>query len=582
MDSLNSLRGSVLDPGYHCSACRDKGHKIEACVYCSMCVKHYCLECTTLHGELFPNHTVSGNEHGRTPRGPQKKGGATKCEKHGGQQLTMYCASHDNVCCPLCADGEHRLCRDVQPISGISESVHRRADVKHLAMVIEKLANRVAHLSDDRKKAHKTLKDSYKDIVSEIRQTREHLNRVLARLEKQTVEELDVLYKDVSSKIQHDIDVCERKNHSLKKQLEELHTRRAGDETITRLVQTESEEKIAEAEQLLGKLENQDFTLKFRPDHSVDEFLSGLHVIGKIEQPYSAETSGLSAMLEMGLSLTPRRLPSPPHHMYHVQFLENHNVQVRGDVDICYITGCCQLPNGDIIIVDCSNGRIKLLNNTFHVLAHCAIPDFAQDACCITNNEVAVTVNNSRENIHEIQFIGIANNQLHLTRKIKLTHDCDGIAHHADHLYVSSWDALYSYTTSGRFVGKLYQETSENDTTVYRIAVSDDGTRIYVTNVDSDSLVTLDHNGYVLATLTDADLRKPSGVCVASGGQVFVAGEMSNTIIQVDREGERKLGTVAGHLEGLKVPQALCFDRHSVALIASQDKSDNLIVMHMK
>jgi len=472
-----------------------------------------------------------------------------------------------------------RNCRDVKAVSRLSESLLIKVDLKHMNTVIETLTSRVAHLRDARKGEQRTLTNSYKHAVQEIKKLREHFSRVLERLESQTLDELDIVYKDYNEKILEDVKKCDREIASLRKKAEELNSRRARDELRGHIVQSECETKVAEAEKLIRDLEGTDFKINFRPDKSIDEFMTGLKVLGKVEEPYRS----LMSILDSGLQLDTKRLVSSPLHSYQVKYLENHNVLVKDDVEICYITGCCQLPDGQFVLVDCSNSRVKLVNDKFNVISYVNVPNFAQDVCCLTDLEVAVTINNSRENVHEIQFISVNNKRLHLGRKFTLTHDCDGIAHHADRLYVSSWDALYVYSTSGRFIEKLYEDKSEgSDTTVYRIAISDDGYRIYVTNVESDSLVTLDHNGYVLSTLTDPDLRKPSGVCVASGGQVFVAGESSNCILQVDREGERKLATVATYVEGLKVPQALCFDRHACSLIASQDKNDTLLVMHMK
>jgi len=108
---LRSPRGSSSDI-YYCSACREKGHKIESVQYCSQCVKHYCRDCAYLHDELFPAHSVSGTEHARThPRQEVPSSSHSEpptCHRHIGHELNMYCGDHDVIVCTMCAAGDHR------------------------------------------------------------------------------------------------------------------------------------------------------------------------------------------------------------------------------------------------------------------------------------------------------------------------------------------------------------------------------------------------------------------------------------------------------------------------------------------
>lgn len=393
------------------------------------------------------------------------------------------------------------------------------------------------------------------------------------------------MVSELELSVQSDIDNCASVRVELDNLIDELHSMTTRHDSIATYRMDECRDKIAEAENLIDTISNYANEITFHPNYAIEEFLSGLRIIGKVEsgRPEDQGVHGLS-----GLSLSSHSLPVssssslPIRHIYHVKYSETHNVQTKGDFELCFITGCCQLPDGRLVLVDNGNQRVKLLNKTFHVLSHCYTPDYAMDVCTIRTNEVAVTVNNQRHSQHEIHFIKVINDELHFDTKINLTHDCAGIAHFADHLYIGSWNALFLYTTSGRFLRKIYENSSNGESTVFRVAISDDGSKIYVTDRHSHSLVTMEESGSVLATLKDPALRMPAGVCVASSGQVFVAGEGSNTIIQVSKDGQHKLATVASALEGLHSPQALCFDRHSLALIASQDKNDKLLVYHME
>ncbi|KAH3894344.1 hypothetical protein DPMN_018500 [Dreissena polymorpha] len=80
--------------------------------------------------------------------------------------------------------------------------------------------------------------------------------------------------------------------------------------------------------------------------------------------------------------------------------------------------------------------------------------------CQITPSEVAVAVNYTASNIHEVQFITVSQSQLTPGRKLELQHRCIGIAHHQGELFICSGTALFKYTLNGKQVCRLYEDRS--------------------------------------------------------------------------------------------------------------------------
>ncbi|XP_052778738.1 uncharacterized protein LOC128216209 [Mya arenaria] len=125
--------------------------------------------------------------------------------------------------------------------------------------------------------------------------------------------------------------------------------------------------------------------------------------------------------------------------------------------------------------------KVKLLDQEYRVVDHCDVPEYPYDVCHIGGNEVAVCVNNNKDN----------------------------------------GTALYVYTMEGEVVKKLYEDKI-GEYTVLRIALSNDGKTIYITNKSNNQLITLDNLGNKLATFIDPDLRRPYGVHATTAGYVFV------------------------------------------------------------
>ncbi|XP_052230337.1 uncharacterized protein LOC127844280 [Dreissena polymorpha] len=181
---------------------------------------------------------------------------------------------------------------------------------------------------------------------------------------------------------------------------------------------------------------------------------------------------------------------------------------------------------------------------------------------------------------HRLQFISVTNGQLMNGRKLSLQHAAYGIAHHQGALYVTSDTALYHYTLTGTLVNKLHKD-AEASYRVCRCAVSPSGDRIYVTNFSQHKLLTLATNGTLISTFDHSELQGPWGVHVAPAGQVLVCGFSSNTMVQLDREGSKKLATLASQRDGLIQPVSVCYNTNIHQIIVGRINS-KVIVMNLQ
>ena len=117
---------------------------------------------------------------------------------------------------------------------------------------------------------------------------------------------------------------------------------------------------------------------------------------------------------------------------------------------------------------------------------------------------------------------------------------------------------------------------------VWKCAVSPIGDRIYVINDDHDKLLTLSSDGTLLSSFTDTNLHSPLCVCVTPAGQVLVSWFSLNTIIQMDREGRRKLATLATetHVEGF--PLSVCYNINRNAIIVGMNQNTKILVLEVQ
>ncbi|KAH3852002.1 hypothetical protein DPMN_094491 [Dreissena polymorpha] len=89
-------------------------------------------------------------------------------------------------------------------------------------------------------------------------------------------------------------------------------------------------------------------------------------------------------------------------------------------------------------------------------------------------------------------------------------------------------------------------------------------------------------DGTVMSIFTDTELQGPYGINVTPAGQVLVCGEISNTVIQVDREVKKRIATLATQKDGLQMPRSVFYNQKSGSVIVGQCNNENILVFILK
>ncbi|XP_052778757.1 uncharacterized protein LOC128216226 [Mya arenaria] len=439
-------------------------------------------------------------------------------------------------------------CSSIQHIPDVAKGIRKDPEFRQLPQRVAVLRKQIEDMKNDRKKNCALLKKTRTAIVDEIKAIRKKINDILDKMEKTTVQELDRLVSDQELSIKKDMESCTQMHDELKNIMDDIQSKDSSGETPLYIGFRNCEKKIKQANEILQNMSNVvKYDITFRKHNGIEDFLSSMKTFGELNES-------------------------------NVYCYKEYNVKMSSDKDTCGILGICELPGGEFVITDYNNMTVKLLDQEYRVVDHCDVPKYPNDVCHIGGNEVALCVNNDER--HELHFINITKGKLVTTRKLSFTHRCYSAAHHGNNLYISSRTALYVYTMTGKQVKTLYEDKSA-DYTVVRIAISNDGKTIYITNYSNNQLITLDNLGNKLATFTDPDLVGPYGVHVTTAGHVFVCCFDSDTVLQVDKDGKTKLATLARKQDGVWYPKALFFSSRFSSLVVGGWK-DTLLVINVR
>ncbi|XP_052781903.1 uncharacterized protein LOC128218297 [Mya arenaria] len=472
------------------------------------------------------------------------------CERHPGKSLELVCDDHDQLCCHVCIAVDHRKCSKVQHIPDLAKGIYMDADFKSLPGKVSELRKQLHDMEEARKRNTASLKTTRTAILVEIRAIRKKMNEILDEIERITIEELNCLVDKLEDRIKENGVNCARMDDELMDFLNFIEaSNRRNNEPSSYIGFRKCQNKIREVNGLIPRsYEIDTYAVSFRANNVLEEILSSVSSFGEIEELTMTTKLASSQHLD-------------PNHVFKETGYKEFNVALSTDTKDCFIWGICELPGGEIVCSDYNNLKVKLLDQAYKVVDHCDVPDNPFGVCHIGRNDVVICTGGA------LQFINITKGKIVKTKRINCTHFCTAVAYHGDVLYVCSGTALYVYT-SALLVKKLYEDKScTGRLTVERCSFRGDGNVVYITDRENARIICLDRSGNKLNTFTDPAMSSPTGIHVTPAGHVFVCSQTDNLILQIDKDGNRKLATLHVKKENLTSPRALLFSSRTSGLI---------------
>lgn len=250
---------------------------------------------------------------------------------------------------------------------------------------------------------------------------------------------------------------------------------------------------------------------------------------------------------------------------WNIKSKSEYSTATTKDKSVSWISGCCLLPSGEVILADFFNHRLKKLDNRYQMINSCDLPSAAIGMCYIGDNKVVVSLRK------ELQYADISG-QMKLTNSVNLPVYCKDLTYHNSSLYIVNENTVFVYTKAGRLIRELFK-CNIKGAYFQSIAVSEDGKRIYIASSNL-GLITVDCSGNHLNTFFEEDLKAPMGICLDDRSNVFVCFPWLGCVIQVRGDNGQKLGEVVKKTDSVSCPTSLFFDRSASSLtVCSGDNS---------
>ena len=268
-----------------------------------------------------------------------------------------------------------------------------------------------------------------------------------------------------------------------------------------------------------------------------------------------------------------------------VQSRSQVNVKAGDDEDTPSITGCTVMANGDAVLCDNSNKKIKLLNSSGVLTGNMKLSSPPHDVSVLDPSSVIVTLPDN----DQLQVVQVYP-QLKPGRVIQLDEEhktCNGVEVGKGELYVTCHYNYYTDTGKEGEIrvmgldGKVKRLLGVNQDgpfmfdCPYYITVNSSGEKIFVSDYCTETVTCLSVDGRVIYTYEDDSMRRPMGLLCDSEDNILVCGGWSNNVQVLTADGKNHC-TLLTASDGLKDPYSMAYRESDNTLLVGF-RSDHLL-----
>ena len=549
-----------------CGPCKTENVNKEAKHYCEQCQEHLCDACQGAHRKLkaTKSHNILSESHmpkasGVTPRPVC----SVYCSCNQNQEVVVYCEDHDDVICDLCATVKHRRCKTFSV-----QDKSRSYPTKKLDSIIDKtktLRMKIEQLQQERNKDRTNITRMKDTCRKEITTFRKGLNDFLDHLERDIIQDLEKHEKKRKQLIDDQIKSLTKTLKMIEldsKLLEEAKYDNKAEAMFSSDIKISK--NLSAYETVLNDLQNnfERSDLYFQRNSKLVEMQQTIDNLGSIKEKDFVSYKGTITKVVLGMK---------------VQSSSQPNVRLRNDKGKPCITGCCFMPSGDLVLCDCANSKLKLLDRTFKVKDSLSLKNWPWSLSVIDNSNVIVTIPATKQ----LQYVQLVPH-MKAGRVIKLDKKCWDVAVADNEIYVSCHNdpgegEVRVLDLSGNFRRQLgvnkdgsYQFKGPN-----YLTVSTTGKKIFVSDYWTSIITYMTPDGNIIYQNNDDDLRNPEALFVDAGDNIFVCGRGSHNVQVITAVG-RKYGTLISAADGLRYPYSIAFREADNMLVVSGRDENNI------
>ena len=202
-----------------------------------------------------------------------------------------------------------------------------------------------------------------------------------------------------------------------------------------------------------------------------------------------------------------------------VQSCNEIDIKLPGDSSEPYVTGCVIMPDGDIVLCDRRNIKIKHFSRDFNFIDSLQLQGWTWDACMIDETTIIVCQPDSKQ----LQYIEVKP-KLKKGRVLSLDVKCYGVDVVGNEIFISCphSEGIQILDMQGKTKRRIKFDLSGQH--YGYLKVKPDLQTIFVTDYDRNKLICLKADGSVIFEYKEKDMEGPRGFCVDDKGNSLLFG----------------------------------------------------------
>ena len=244
-----------------------------------------------------------------------------------------------------------------------------------------------------------------------------------------------------------------------------------------------------------------------------------------------------------------------------IRSISKVNIRLPDDSKAPGISGCCYLPDGQVVLCDCYNYQIKLLDSSYKLIGNLKLLARPYDISVLNDTEVIITIPAKRQ-----LLIVSVTSQLRIIRTIQLDKVCSCVDVSGGEIYITCGEVskqgeiriLDMSCNERRRISPSREMATYMLKNTWYIAVSAFSGKIFITNLETLTLTCLTSDGQLVYQYNDQTFGCPGGILVDSADNVLLCYSGSHTIAVITPDG-RKHGTLLSGKDGIEYPFSLAY-----------------------
>ena len=533
-------------PDNLCDPCKFGGIHINGSHYCNTCAEYLCTGCKDSHGRFKAtrNHKiVSGKDAGRDEHKASQFRVFCACDQT--LEVSVYCETHNEAVCNTCKSTKHRKCNiNTLQAKGVTYKV---SEIHKVIQKVHNLEDDIKTFQQDRDADVQRIESMVEKSREKIKTFRRDLDIYLDALENSMLSELEETAKKMHRDAEQHLPTC---TTTLK--LLGDNAKMLDDATKCSNVQMmfAADAKISKRLKELESMMN-DFRDEVKPP--LLEFERNQKLLNLKQE---VKTLGTLRVIESLKTKTENM------NFLKMTVLSSREVQIKlpDDKNTPLITGCTFMVDGQLVLCDHNNYKIKLLSPKLSITGTLGLDSWPWDISAVDSNTAVVTLPDRKQ----LQFIQVVPT-LKTDQTIQLKKRCYGVDVR-DEVYVVCHDnpgnaEIRVFDKTGQFTRKVpeVKNTLSSLERPHYLAVNKTSSNIYLSEWKTSIVTCISVDGSLVFKYQQADLQYPMIVLVDEEGNSLICGEKSFNIHKVTSTGQQHsvLHTVQGR--GIKCCYSLAY-----------------------